>query len=164
MTTTATPQPQREHCDQQYWLINEAELNELALYFREHKYPHIAKRGGAIISQVSTRPHTPAPEKVFVRRNGIPRGVNGIQGFDGFDYDNPFNVHSPSYLEEVDLKDHDAATARTATLATLDKLTKLIDSDNCPLPRGLPCPDELDCEHCCIQFLRQSTTAQEPRP
>jgi len=37
-----TPQPQQP----EFWLINESELNELALYFREHRYPQIAKRGG----------------------------------------------------------------------------------------------------------------------
>jgi hypothetical protein len=49
---------------QEYYLVSTEELNELALYFREHKYPHIAKAGGAIISAISDRPHTspPAPE------------------------------------------------------------------------------------------------------
>jgi hypothetical protein len=73
-------------------------------------------------SHTRTRPHTPAPEKVFVMRNGIPRGLNGIQGFDGVDYDKPFNVHSRSYFKEIDLAEYDAAIARTATLAILNDL------------------------------------------
>jgi hypothetical protein len=37
------------------YVINEVKLNEFALYFREHRFPHIAKRGGAIISTISER-------------------------------------------------------------------------------------------------------------
>jgi hypothetical protein len=61
--TSATPTPARQP-QQEYYLVSTEELNELALYFREHKYPHIAKAGGAIISAISDRPHTspPAPE------------------------------------------------------------------------------------------------------
>jgi hypothetical protein len=38
------------------YIISEEQLNELALYFREHQYPHIAKRGGGIISDISSCP------------------------------------------------------------------------------------------------------------
>jgi hypothetical protein len=163
MTAPTSPQPQREYIiDEEYiqkldeWLDEHGidELQRMQIRTRLKFVPNIAN-GWSIhqydfdrLAKLVVNCDTPEATKLKawgdnIRTRPHPQEPDII----------PMTKESlQAFKDEI---------ARTATLATLDKLIQLIDSDNCPFPKDKPCPGELDCEHCCIESIRQSTTAQE---
>ena len=98
---TMTPneqQPQREHCEHEFTCIFFRKESRIA--WKDGTRCMRNQRGCEICNEdTRTRPHTPAPDESEIRAKILKE------------------VESDEWLEE-----HDATVARTATLATLDKL------------------------------------------
>jgi hypothetical protein len=103
------------------------------------------------VNRIKARPHTPAPDLKIMTIMGVP--IIPAELF----------AEGNRLSEALDkaLKAHDAATARTATLAenkrVIDAVCKINNEDGC-------CKKGKDCKTCIWESLRQSAPAAQEQP